>query len=77
MIGVDLSSADVEGGGQSLDGAFVELIDPRDLRPGLSPADLDRYLRPEPLIESDAPEIRPRPSAWSLASLVLAPGPSV
>jgi hypothetical protein len=58
MIGVDLSSAEVEGSGQSLDGEFVELIDPRDLQPGSAPADLDRYLRPEPFIESDAPEIK-------------------
>ena len=58
LIGVDLSNADVEGSGQALDGEFVELIDPRDLKPGPTPADLDRYLRPEPFIESDAPEIK-------------------
>ena len=58
IIGVDLSNADVEGGGQLLDGEFVELTDPRDLRPGPTPAGLDRYLRPEPFIESDAPEIK-------------------
>jgi hypothetical protein len=58
MVGVDLSNADVEGSGQTVDGEFVELIDPRDLKPGPAPADLDRYLRPEPFIESDAPEIR-------------------
>jgi hypothetical protein len=58
MIGVDLSHADVEGGGQSLDGEFVELTDPRDLKPGPAPADLDRYLQSEPFIESDSPEIK-------------------
>ena len=58
LTGVDLSNADVEGSGQALDGEFVELIDPRDLKPGPTPADLDRYLRPEPFIESDAPEIK-------------------
>jgi hypothetical protein len=58
LIGIDLSNADVEGSGQSLDGEFVELIDPRDLKPAPAPADLDRYLRPEPFIESDAPEIK-------------------
>jgi hypothetical protein len=58
MIGVDLSNADVEGSGQSLDGEFVEITDPRDLKPGPTPADLDRYLQPEPFIESDAPEIK-------------------
>jgi len=58
MIGVDLSNADVEGSGQSLDGEFVEITDPRDLKPAPAPADLDRYLQPEPFIESDAPEIK-------------------
>jgi hypothetical protein len=58
LYGVDLSSADVEGSGQTLDGEFVELIDPRDLVAGPAPADLDRYLVPEPFIESDAPEIK-------------------
>jgi len=58
LTGVDLSNADVEGSGQALDGEFVELIDPRDLKPGPTPADLDRYLRPEPFLESDAPEIK-------------------
>ena len=36
----------------------IELIDPRTLTAAPSPRDLDRYLRPEPFIESDAPEIR-------------------
>ena len=58
MIGVDLSSADVAGSGQSIDGEFVVLTDPRDLKARPAPADLDRYLRAEPFIESDAPEIR-------------------
>ena len=31
--------------------------DPRDLRPGPAPADLALFLRPEPFLESDAPEI--------------------
>jgi transglutaminase-like putative cysteine protease len=58
LIGVDLSSADVEGGGQTLDGEFVELTDPRDLQPGPTPTNLEQYLRAEPFIESDAPEIK-------------------
>ncbi len=57
MIGVDLSSPDVQGSGQTVDGDVVELIDPRDLKPGPAPADLEQYLRPEPFIESDSPEI--------------------
>jgi hypothetical protein len=58
LIGVDLSDKNVDGSGQTIDGEFVELIDPRDLEPGPAPADLDQYLRAEPFIESDAPEIR-------------------
>ena len=58
MTGVDLSNRDVDGSGQTVDGEMVEVRDPRDLVPGPTPADLDRYLRPEPFIESDAPEIK-------------------
>jgi len=56
--GVDLSKADVAGSGQSVDGEFVELTDPRDLAASANPGDLDRYLKAEPFIESDAPEIK-------------------
>ena len=58
LVGATLSKADVEGSGQSIDGEFVEIIDPRDLVPGPAPKDLAQYLQPEPFIESDAPEIR-------------------
>ena len=58
LVGVDLSNADAAGSGQTVDGEFVELIDPRDLAPGPEPADLAQYLRAEPFIESDAPEIK-------------------
>ena len=57
MRGVDLS-ADVWGDGQKLDGDAIELIDPRDFTASPAPADLQRYLQPEPFIESDAPEIK-------------------
>ena len=56
--GADLSGLDLQGEGQSVDGSIVELTDPRELQPGSAPKDLDRYLRPEPFIESDAPAIR-------------------
>ena len=36
----------------------IDVVDPRSLRPGRAEADVARYLRPEPLIESDALEIR-------------------
>jgi len=58
LTGANLSKADVEGSGQMLDGDFIELRDPRDVAAGPMPSDLDRYLQPEPFIESDAPEIR-------------------
>ena len=58
LTGADLSVLDIEGEGQRLDGNEIELVDPRTLTAGPAPADLERYLRPEPFIESDAPEIR-------------------
>ena len=55
--GLDLSGPDIDGVAQRVDGASLELRDPQFL--GAQPPDLDasRYLAPEPLIESDAPEI--------------------
>ncbi len=53
-----LDPADMEGAGQTLSSGTIEVVDPRGLPSGPAPADLDRYLRPEPLLESDAPEIR-------------------
>ena len=57
LEGADLSSADLQGAGQTIDGDIVELRDPREL--GAEPADAaaSQYLAPEALIESDAPEI--------------------
>jgi len=58
VTGADLSSPDLQGEGQRVDGSVIELTDPRKLVAGPAPRDLDRYLRPETFIESDAPEIR-------------------
>lgn len=58
LTGADLSGLDLEGEGQRRDGDEIEVIDPRGLTAGPAPADLERYLRPEAFIESDAPEIR-------------------
>ncbi len=58
LDGADLSSPDLQGAGQSVTGDVVELIDPRRLGAGPADAQASRYLMPEPLIESDAPEIR-------------------
>ena len=58
LTGADLSAPDVQGEGQRVDGDIIELVDPRRLAPSPAPSDLAQYLRPEPFIESDAPEIR-------------------
>ena len=58
VSGADLTGPDLQGEGQRVDGNVIELIDPRGLAAGPTPPDLDRYLRPEAFIESDAPEIR-------------------
>jgi hypothetical protein len=58
VTGADLTSPDLQGEGQRIDGDVIELIDPRQLTATATPADLDRYLQPETFIESDAPEIR-------------------
>lgn len=58
LTGADLTSPDLQGDGQRVDGDLIELIDPRQITATPTPADLDRYLRPETFIESDAPEIR-------------------
>lgn len=57
VAGVDLSNPDLQGVGQTVEGNVIELVDPRTLEPGPADADAARYLQPEPLIESDAPEI--------------------
>jgi transglutaminase-like putative cysteine protease len=58
LTGVDLTGADLEGAGQTVHGSTVELDDPRTLQSAPTQEDLNEYLQPEPLIESDAPEIR-------------------
>jgi transglutaminase-like putative cysteine protease len=58
LDGADLSATDLDGGAQSVDGNLVELVDPQSLRPQRGDPDAARYRAPEPLIESDAPEIR-------------------
>jgi transglutaminase-like putative cysteine protease len=58
LDGADLSSPDLQGVGQSVNGSEVELVDSRTLKAAPADPDLARYLAPEPFIESDAPEIR-------------------
>ena len=57
LDGADLSNADLQGAGQTVRGSTVELTDPQNLQPGPADPDIDMYLKPEPLIESDDPEI--------------------
>ena len=58
LDGADLSSPDLQGVGQRVEGSIVELTDPKELQPGPRPPDLAQYLKAETFIESDAPEIR-------------------
>ena len=57
LEGADLSSPDVQGAGQTVNGSVVEIVDARPLTPEPAERELQPYLDPEPLIESDAPEI--------------------
>jgi transglutaminase-like putative cysteine protease len=56
--GADLSSADLQGVGQRIDGTTVEISDAQKLVAGPAEGDLEQYLRPEPFLESDDPDIR-------------------
>jgi transglutaminase-like putative cysteine protease len=56
--GLTLDTADMNGAGQSLRDGVLEIRDPRGLEPEAAPADLARYLKPEPFIESEDPAIR-------------------
>jgi transglutaminase-like putative cysteine protease len=51
------SSPDLQGAGQRAADNIIEIVDPRTLTAGPADADAAQYLKPEPLIESDAPEI--------------------
>src|SRR5262249_52295869 len=58
LVGGDLSNPDLQGVGQTASGSVVDIQDPQTLRPGPADPEARTYLDPEPLIESDAPEIR-------------------
>jgi transglutaminase-like putative cysteine protease len=64
--------SDLEGAGQSLSAGVIEVRDPRRLVPGPPDPDVALYLRPEPLIESDAQPIRAEAEA-ALARVSRAP----
>jgi len=61
--GIDMTGADLEGAGQTVDGDVIDVRDPRSIVAAAKDADLDRYLRPEPLIESDDAAIRAEATA--------------
>ncbi len=60
--------ADLQGVGQTVSGDSFEVLDARTLSAGPLDPDAWRYLKPEPLLESDAPEIR-REAEKATASL--------
>ncbi len=49
---------DLDGAGQSAQGDEIEVLDAEGLRASPRPPGLDRFLLPEPFLESDDPEIR-------------------
>ena len=57
LVGADLTSPDLDGVGQTVDGDVIEIVRPE--RPPSGPPDPEaaRYLAPEPFIESDDPAI--------------------
>jgi hypothetical protein len=58
LDGADLPREELTGAGQTADANVIEIVDPRSLLPGPRDASVERYLAAEPLLESDAPEIR-------------------
>jgi transglutaminase-like putative cysteine protease len=57
LVGADLTSPDLNGVGQTVDGDVIEIRDPQSLQPGPADPEAANYLAPEPLLESDDPEI--------------------
>jgi hypothetical protein len=57
LEGVDLSSPEVQGAGQTVTGDVVEVVDPETLTDAPADPDPAQYLKPEVFLESDAPEI--------------------
>jgi transglutaminase-like putative cysteine protease len=58
LDGADVPADELTGAGQTAVGNVIEIVDPRSLQPGPRDVNVEGYLKPEPLIESDAPEIR-------------------
>jgi transglutaminase-like putative cysteine protease len=66
--GTDISGPDLQGTGQTVQGDVLEIRDARSIRAAAADPDLARYLRPEPLIESDDPAIRAAAAAAVLGA---------
>src|SRR5262249_47693261 len=60
------SNPELSGEGQSVDGKIVEIDDARSLKAGPADPEVARYLKPEPLIESDDPAIHAEAEAATL-----------
>jgi len=58
LEGVELPEIDLDGVGQTVDGNVIDIRDPQTLQAGPADREAAKYLAAEPLIESDAPEIR-------------------
>jgi hypothetical protein len=58
LDGADLPADELNGAGQTVVGNVIEIVDPRSLQPAPRDTETQRYLKAEPLLESDAPEIR-------------------
>src|SRR4030095_6812936 len=58
LTGLAIDTIEMNGVAQSLTQDVVEISDPSSLKGGATPPDLARYLKPEPLVESDDPAIR-------------------
>jgi transglutaminase-like putative cysteine protease len=58
LEGANLAHLDMSGVGQTFDESVVEIRDPQTLGPGPADVRAHQYLTPEPLIESDDPDIR-------------------
>jgi Transglutaminase-like superfamily len=69
MEGADLANPDMRGAGQAVNGNVVETRDARSLRAEPSTTSVEAFLRPEPLIESDDPQIH----AEAIAAIAGAP----
>lgn len=57
LDGAELPREDLDGAGQAISGNVIEVVDSQTRTADAVNADLSTYLNPEPLIESDAPEI--------------------